>query len=390
MEITTITIILSAVTLFLAIVSPLFNALFRAPKSETIDTEADEQTPTLEEQKNTSKPISIVIVAHDNAPELEKSLPIFLSQAYNADYEVIVVADKSDSETDDVIKRNSHHEHLYATFMPLSSRYISRRKLAITLGIKAAKHPWIIVTDAWCRPNDERWLAAFAAHCQDDKDIVMGYTHFDEDAPARYKYEHAVHAAYNCRSAIRGRGITTNSPLVAIRKERFLEEDGFLGNLKFVSAEYAFLVNKYSTPDNTAVALNPASHLFEQTPLKKRWTNNHLFAINAQSSLSGFMRLKALYCLDNDLMHLCNISIIAGIIYGAIVQDWITLGTSILAFIIEFALRAILSRRALKTFRAPIPCLLVPLLDFTQPLCDALWRIKHCFADKYDFITHKI
>ena len=129
MEITTITLTISSVVVLLAAVSPLISPLFRLPKKEEGD------SACIGESKD--KPISVVIISHDNAPELEKHLPAFLSQKYDADYQVIVVADKSDSETDDVIKRFSNDPHLYATFMPLSSRYISRKKLAITLGIKA-------------------------------------------------------------------------------------------------------------------------------------------------------------------------------------------------------------------------------------------------------------
>ena len=140
MEITTITLSISSVVLLLAAVSPMVSPLFRLPKRDEKDSAAIGE--------NKDKPISVVIISHDNAPELEKHLPAFLSQKYDADYQVIVVADKSDSETDDVIKRFSNDPHLYATFMPLSSRYISRKKLAITLGIKAAKYPWAIVTDA--------------------------------------------------------------------------------------------------------------------------------------------------------------------------------------------------------------------------------------------------
>ena len=51
---------------------------------------------------------------------------------------------------------------------------------------------------------------------------------------------------------------------------------------------------------------------------------------------------------------------------------------------------AFFARKAMITFRAHVPLLIVPLLDFIQPLKDLFWRIKYLFADKYDFITHKI
>lgn len=389
MSISIISIIIAAVALFLSIVSPLFNALYRTPRHKDNNEQEDDENST-NDNNNKDTAVSIVIVAHDNAPELERSLPLFLSQEYKADYQVIIVADKSDSETDDIIKRFSHHNNLYATFMPLSSRYISRKKLAITLGIKAAKHPWVIVTDAWCRPKDSQWLRSFASYFSENNDIVLGYTTFDKAAPARYSYEHTLHAAYHLWFATRAKAISTNCHLVAIRKQLFLDEDGFLGNLKYARGEYAFLVNKYSTEENTTVALSKTAFLEEETPFKKRWTNNHLFDINSHKSLVGFARHKALYYLDNSWLLLSLFCNILAISYGLLLHDWIVLSIAILSFLLNYLLRALLSRQTLSAFECRVSCLIIPLLDYSQPFCDLIWRIRYRFADKYDFITHKI
>ena len=392
MEISVMSIIISAVALLLSIVSPLFSPLFRVPRPErkTMSDTDDSIVADDNDNDNDTTPVSIVIVAHDNAAELERSLPLFLAQEYDADYQVIIVADKSDSETDDVIKRFSGYKNLYATFIPASSRYVSRKKLAVTLGIKAAKHPWVIVTDAWCHPKNTRWLGAFAANCKEGKDLVLGYTAYDKDAPARYIHDHAANAAYHLWFAARGRAISTDSPLIAIRKKRFIQEKGFLGNLKYARGEYAFIVNKYSAKGNTAIALSGDSFLEEDTPLRKRWTNRHLFDINARESLHGMARQKALYIADIVMMFLCNVTIVASVVYGIYSQDWIVSGSGIMAFILQYILRSLLSRKALDVLSCNVSFLLIPLMEFTQPFCDLSWRIRYCFADKYDFITHKI
>ncbi len=48
----------------------------------------------------------------------------------------------------DFLKRTAaENPHLYYTYIPESSRYMSRKKLQITLGVKAAKYEWIILTE---------------------------------------------------------------------------------------------------------------------------------------------------------------------------------------------------------------------------------------------------
>ena len=382
MEITTITLSLSSVVLLLAAVSPMVSPLFRLPKRD------DKDSAAIGENKD--KPISVVIISHDNAPELEKHLPAFLSQKYDADYQVIVVADKSDSETDDVIKRFSNNPHLYATFMPLSSRYISRKKLAITLGIKAAKYPWAIVTDAWCTPENNEWLRSFASHINDDSDVVLGYSHYEEDAPSHFHYENIVDASQNLRRAQKNHAYASASRVVAIKKDNFLAQDGFLGNLKYMRGEYDFLVNKFGRNGNTATAFTPTAFLSEDTPFKKRWSENHLFAINTGRHLDGHWSATLVRQIDFGLMNITNLVIIAAIAYGALKEDWITLGAGILALIIEYVGVSLVAKRAFRRFQCPVNPFLTPLMAFSQPLRNLGWRLRYNLANKNDFITHKI
>lgn len=73
---------------------------------------------------------------HDKAYELDQHLPLLLDQDYPAPFRIIVVFWRGESDTDDVLKKYAANPHLYATYIPDSSRYMSRKKLAITVGEK--------------------------------------------------------------------------------------------------------------------------------------------------------------------------------------------------------------------------------------------------------------
>ncbi|MDE6684716.1 MAG: glycosyltransferase, partial [Duncaniella sp.] len=86
-------------------------------------------------------PVSVIVYSEDDASNLEILLPQILDQDYPAPYEVIVVNDGAVDSTKDVIARLEHrYSNLYMTFTPQESRSLSRKKLALTLGIKAAKY----------------------------------------------------------------------------------------------------------------------------------------------------------------------------------------------------------------------------------------------------------
>lgn len=370
------------VVLLLAAVSPLVSPFFRLPKRNDNDSAAIGDKG--------DKPVSVVIISHDNSPELEKHLPEFLSQKYNAEFQVIVVADERDSETDDVIKRFSSDPHLYATFMPLSSRYISRKKLAITLGIKAAKHPWVIITDAWCMPESDEWLHSFASNLDDTTDVVLGYSHYDEEAPSHYHFENIVNATINLRAAQKDSAYASASRVVAIKKDNFLEGDGYLGSLNLMRGEYDFLVNKFGRGYNTATAFTPTAFLCEDTPFAKRWSENHLFAINTGRQLEGHWLYTLMRQLDMVLMNLTNIASIGAIVYGAIKEDWIVMGAGIFALIFTYIILSLLAKRAMRRFNCSVNPFIVPFMAYTQPLRNLGWRLRYYFANKNDFITHKI
>ena len=119
---------------------------------------------------------SVIMAVYDNARELEENLPVFLTQSYESGYEVIVVDESSTDNTEDVLKlQKNDHPHLYSTFLPKPNRNILRRRLALTLGVKAAKNEWVILTDIHSRPPSEEWLKEVAECIGDSTEAMIGY-----------------------------------------------------------------------------------------------------------------------------------------------------------------------------------------------------------------------
>lgn len=117
---------------------------------------------TIEQQTQPS--ISVVITVHDQAADLEQYLPAFLTLPYEGPYEVIVVDDMSTDETPDVLKRlKAEYPKLYSTFLPASVVVNpSRKRLALSVGAKAAHHNYIVLADIRRPPVNVDWLAGLA------------------------------------------------------------------------------------------------------------------------------------------------------------------------------------------------------------------------------------
>ena len=84
--------------------------------------------------------VSVVVCAKNEAYNLEAFLPHLLEQDY-PEFEVIVVNDASEDNTEFILKRfQQMYSNLKVTFVPLGTRVGSSKKLALTLAAKAAKY----------------------------------------------------------------------------------------------------------------------------------------------------------------------------------------------------------------------------------------------------------
>jgi cellulose synthase/poly-beta-1,6-N-acetylglucosamine synthase-like glycosyltransferase len=49
------------------------------------------------------------------------------------------------------------------------------KKLALTIGIKAARNEWVLLTDADCRPATNQWIKTMQRNFYGHHAIVLGY-----------------------------------------------------------------------------------------------------------------------------------------------------------------------------------------------------------------------
>lgn len=373
--------------ILLSIISCMMNPLFRMPGEEEEDTVPEDLSSGTQ---LACPPLSLIIMVHGDVDILERNMPMFLSQQYEPGFQIIVVANEGDSEASDLMKRYKDEPRLQSTFIPATARYISKEKLGITLGVKAAKNEWCLLIDARCYPESDRWLSKMGAACTDDKNIVIGYSNFSHESKVFQRFARLRHFARIYREAVNGRPYAATYSNLAFRKSDFIKGDGYRGNLECVRGEYDFIVNKYAEDERTAVVTNLDAMITETAPTKKQWRSSRLFYIHSCKLMKhGFMHT-ALGVADSLLLHLTWILSIAAIAAGSMVQNWGVLGSAILALLISIAWRTVIGRKASLRFDAKIPAWTVVLLELTSVWHTLSDRIHYRTASKYDFTCHKL
>lgn len=172
--------------------------------------------------------ISVIVYDRDSTESLSRLLPDLLTQDYPADFEVIVVTDgRSEAASDMVNMFSAEYRNLRLTFVPDEAHALSRKKLAITLGMKAAKYDYVLLTDADVIVQSRGWLLSIGRHFAEGKEVVIGHA-YPVDRQGRsgvstVAFDSLADAVTALSSAIGGRPYRGSEKNLALKRSLFLK-----------------------------------------------------------------------------------------------------------------------------------------------------------------------
>jgi cellulose synthase/poly-beta-1,6-N-acetylglucosamine synthase-like glycosyltransferase len=179
------------------------------------------------------------------------------------DYEVIVVNDGSTDGTDELLKiLKIQYPKLYVTTIPSTGKFTHSKKLAVSIGLKAAKNDWVLLIDADCKTVSENWITLMQEKFSEQTDFVLGYggyiiskgflnkiIRFDTLFIALQYFTFAM-------AKVPYMGVGRN---LAYRKDLFFKNKGFSRHLHLASGDDDLFVNDNANSKNVQINLNPES-----------------------------------------------------------------------------------------------------------------------------------
>ncbi len=219
--------------------------------------------------------VSVIVCARNEAGRLKKFLPLILEQDY-PEFELIVVDDASADETTELLaKMAAANPRLRFTSIPANGKRLPGKKLALTIGLKAAKYERVLLSDADCYPVSKHWLQLMTAPLKDDKQIVLGYGAYESGKGLLNKlirYETTFTAIQYLSWALRGRPYMGVGRNLAYKRSHFFNNKGFSNHYHIPSGDDDLFVNETANRHNTAVVYEPGAHT-RSLPAKsfKKW-----------------------------------------------------------------------------------------------------------------------
>ena len=333
-------------------------------------------------------PLSIIICAHDESYNLRRNLPAILEQDY-PQFEVIVVNDGSTDESDDILKLLSNqYSHLYHTFTPESSRYISRKKISTTLGIKASKYPWLVFTEANCKPTSNQWLKQMARNFTPDTDIVLGYSNCKQTKGwmnRKTTFDLFFHSVRYLGMALCGKPFMGIGRNMAYRKELFFEQKGFSTHLNLLRGEDDLFINQVATSTNTRVETDAnATIQLKEYRHSKDWKEERMSYLTTSCRYKGQQR--SILGFETTSRLLFYAALLTGIVLSCINLHWLMVAAFLIVFIIRFTIQAIVVNKTAKVLGHSFKFFtILPIFDILQPMQVLGYKLSLLFKSKKEY-----
>lgn len=219
-------------------------------------------------------PVSVIICAKNEANNLRKFLPSILNQKYK-DFEVVVVNDCSEDETELVLAElKLEFPHLYYTNIPLDRKFSHGKKLAVSLGIKAAKHEHMVFTDADCKAESNLWLQEMMeGFTNPSKEIVLGFGGYEKRkgfTNLLVRYDTFLAAIQYLGYALSGKPYMGVGRNLAYKKSLFNKNNGLQSHMHIASGDDDLFISETANKKNTAVVIHPEAHTTSVPPVSLR------------------------------------------------------------------------------------------------------------------------
>jgi glycosyltransferase involved in cell wall biosynthesis len=260
-------------------------------------------------------PVSVVICAHNERHNLEKNLPEIMAQDYD-DFEVVVVNDCSDDETEELLIELSRlNPALKVVHLRQSLNFFRSKKFPLSMGIKSAKNELLLLTDADCAPAGKHWISEMIApYQQADTEVVLGY------GPYRRKpgllnllirFDSLQIAMQYLSMALAGRPYMGVGRNLSYKKSLFLKNKGFTSHYNVPSGDDDIFISQVARKRNTKIVFSEAAKTFSEAkphfPAWFRQKRRHLstgtlYKISTKFLLGNFIQSQWLFFVGVALL----------------------------------------------------------------------------------------
>lgn len=246
------------------------------------------------------EPVSIVLCARDAYEYLVELVPVLLGQDY-PNFEIVIVNDCSDDETEEYLKDLERKEpRIKPVQLKQHLNFFNGKKFPLSMGIKSAQNDLIILTDCNCMPTNDQWLRSVVNCYGKNTEVVIGYSPFVRKKGLLnrlMRFDALQNALLYLSAALKGHPYMGIGKNLSYRKELFYRNKGFISHYTTSVGDDDLFISQVATKKNTEVLID-AENAILTTPTKNfrlwmrqksgRYSTVRQYSTRARLSLSLF------------------------------------------------------------------------------------------------------
>lgn len=217
-------------------------------------------------------PISVIIAARNESHNLKENLRFILEQDYS-NFEVIVVNNNSSDDSYKVLSAlKKGYNHLEIVEFNNPNHFRHGKKLPLTLGIKAAKNEYLLLTDADCKPKSNQWIKKMAKGFK-KKEIILGYGPCIKTSGilnSIIRFDTAWIGMNYFSFALNGLAYMGVGRNLAYTKSAYHSVDGYKSHHMLASGDDDLFIQEASKKSSLGIEIDSDTHCF--SPSKNTWT----------------------------------------------------------------------------------------------------------------------
>lgn len=209
--------------------------------------------------------VSVIITVNNNEELIAKNLPKFLNQNF-PNYEVIVVDEASDDGSVDALNiLSAQYPNLRVSRLYHGVKFHRTKKIALNIGILAAKYDILLFSEIYCTPVSENWIREMYSSFSEKTGIVIGGSRYPERGFIDImRFNHALHTMK--QMVMNYFGIVEGGDLAnyGYRKSLYMACRGFSKNNQYLIGYEREMILKMQQTLNVKIATNRSKESYIQ------------------------------------------------------------------------------------------------------------------------------
>ena len=219
------------------------------------------------------EPVSVVLCARDAYEYLVELIPALLKQDY-PDFEIVVVNDCSDDDTEEFLKDLERKEsRVKPVQLKQHLNFFNGRKFPLSMGIKSAQNDLIILTDCNCMPVNDQWLRSVVNRYNNRTEIVIGYSPYVQKKSTMnrlMRFDALQNGLFYLSAALNRHPFMGVGKNLSYRKELFYRNKGFISHYTTTVGDDDLFISQVANKKNTEVLID-ADNAILTTPTNSFW-----------------------------------------------------------------------------------------------------------------------